>query len=102
MRAIWKAHGLSPHRWRQFKLSNDQLRRHLDLFIDAYKHSRRLKTLKGLTPTQFIWEGWQARPELFYEKPCHLTVGPYTWQQDPLGGDDSARDIEEMVVVRFG
>jgi transposase len=23
VRDIWKAHGLSPHRWRQFKLSND-------------------------------------------------------------------------------
>jgi len=23
VRAIWKAHGLSPHRWRQFKLSTD-------------------------------------------------------------------------------
>jgi len=23
VRAIWKAHGISPHRWRQFKLSND-------------------------------------------------------------------------------
>ncbi len=23
VRVIWKAHGLSPHRWRQFKLSND-------------------------------------------------------------------------------
>lgn len=23
VRIIWKAHGLSPHRWRQFKLSND-------------------------------------------------------------------------------
>ncbi len=23
VRAIWKAHGLSPHRWRQFKLSRD-------------------------------------------------------------------------------
>jgi transposase len=23
VRKIWKAHGLSPHRWRQFKLSND-------------------------------------------------------------------------------
>ncbi len=23
VRAIWQAHGLSPHRWRQFKLSND-------------------------------------------------------------------------------
>ena len=24
VREIWKAHGLSPHRWRQFKLSNDR------------------------------------------------------------------------------
>jgi hypothetical protein len=23
VQAVWKAHGLSPHRWRQFKLSND-------------------------------------------------------------------------------
>ena len=23
VRKTWKAHGLSPHRWRQFKLSND-------------------------------------------------------------------------------
>ena len=55
-----------------------QLRRHLDLFIDAYNHARRLKTLKGLTPAQFIWKEWQARPDLFYEEPCSLTAGPYT------------------------
>ena len=24
VRSIWKSHGLSPHRWRQFKLSNDR------------------------------------------------------------------------------
>ena len=23
VQGIWKSHGLSPHRWRQFKLSND-------------------------------------------------------------------------------
>ena len=57
---------------------HEQLRRHLDLFIDAYNHARRLKTLKGLTPTQFIWKEWQARPDLFYEEPCHLTLGLYS------------------------
>ena len=56
---------------------HEQLRQHLDLFIDAYNHARRLNTLKGLTPTRFIWKEWQARPDLFYEEPCHLTVGPY-------------------------
>ena len=57
---------------------HEQLRRHLDLFVDTYNHARRLKTLKGLTPAQFIWKQWQSNPELFYEEPCHLTSGPYT------------------------
>lgn len=55
--------------------SHDQLQRHLELFLDAYNHARRLKTLKGLTPAQFIWKEWQAKPELFYEEPCHLMAG---------------------------
>ena len=57
---------------------HEQLRRHLDLFVDTYNHARRLKTLKGLTPAQFIWKQWQSNPELFYEDPCHLTSGLYT------------------------
>ena len=52
-------------------------RRHLDLFVDTYNHDRRLKTLKGLTPAQFIWKKWQEKPEIFYEEPCHLTSGLY-------------------------
>lgn len=55
---------------------HQQLRAHLDLFLDAYNHGRRLKTLKGLTPVQFVWKEWQARPDLFYEEPCHLMAGP--------------------------
>ena len=54
-----------------------QLRCHLDLFIDAYNFARRLKTLKGFTPAQFIGKEWQAKPDLFYEGPCRLTAGPY-------------------------
>ena len=46
--------------------------------VDTYNHARRLKTLKGLTPAQFFWKEWQAKPELFYEEPCHLTSGLYT------------------------
>ncbi len=33
---------------------HDQLRRHRQDFIDAYNFGRRLKTLKGLTPYEFI------------------------------------------------
>ena len=34
--------------------NHDPLRTHLRLFIDAYDHARRLKTLRGLTPYEFI------------------------------------------------
>jgi transposase InsO family protein len=54
---------------------HEQLKNHLELFLDAYNHARRLKTLKGLTPAQFIWKEWQSNPELFYEEPCHLMAG---------------------------
>jgi len=54
---------------------HEQLQTHLELFLDAYNHARRLKTLKGLTPAQFIWKEWQSNPELFHEEPCHLMAG---------------------------
>ena len=54
---------------------HEQLRAHLELFLDAYNHARRLKTLKGLTPAQFIWKEWQSKPELFHGEPCHLITG---------------------------
>lgn len=55
--------------------SHTQLEAHLELFLDAYNHARRLKTLKGLTPAQFVWKKWQSKPDLFYEEPCHLMAG---------------------------
>lgn len=41
---IWKSHGLSPHRWRQFKLSNDKdfaknLRKVVGLYISPPAHA---------------------------------------------------------------
>jgi len=44
VRAIWKAHGLSPHRWRQFKLSNDpaftkKLRDVVGLYVVTSAHA---------------------------------------------------------------
>ena len=38
--------------------SHDDLRRHLQLFIDAYNHARRLKTLRGLTPYEHVCRVW--------------------------------------------
>jgi transposase InsO family protein len=54
---------------------HEQFRTHLELFLDAYNQARRLKTLKGFTPAQFIWTEWQSNPELFHEEPCHLMTG---------------------------
>jgi transposase InsO family protein len=58
--------------------SHDQLRTHLDLFVDAYNHARRLKTLRGLTPYEFIHQTWTREPGRFRLDPSHHTLGPYT------------------------
>ena len=39
--------------------SHEQLQRHLDDFVSAYNFARRLKTLKGLTPYEFICKSGQ-------------------------------------------
>jgi transposase len=44
VRRIWKAHGLAPHRWRQFKLSNDpkfvdKLKDVVGLYVDPPAHA---------------------------------------------------------------
>jgi hypothetical protein len=38
--------------------SHEQLRTHLQLFLDAYNHARRLKTLRGLTPYEHVLQVW--------------------------------------------
>jgi transposase InsO family protein len=56
--------------------SHDQLRAHLQLFLDAYNYARRLKTLRGLTPYEFICKTWTDQPNRFRFNPIHLTPGP--------------------------
>ena len=58
--------------------SHDELRRHLALFLDAYNYARRLKTLKGLTPYEFICRSWAAEPHRFSANPHHQMAGPNT------------------------
>jgi hypothetical protein len=38
--------------------THDQLRNHLVDVVAAYNFARRLKTLKGLTPYEFICQAW--------------------------------------------
>jgi transposase InsO family protein len=52
-----------------------QLERHLADFISAYNFGRRLKTLKGLTPYEFICKCWTSEPERFILNPLHQMPG---------------------------
>ena len=55
--------------------SHVALRRHLTDFIDACNFARRLKTLSGLTPYEYIAKIWTSEPERFIVKPIHQMPG---------------------------
>lgn len=61
-----------------FYHSHEQLKQHLWTFLNAYNFAKRLKTLRGLTPYEFIVKTWQKMPELFHLNPSHYNMGPYT------------------------
>src|SRR3954449_3902753 len=58
---------------------HNQLRRHLADFIDAYNFGRRLKTLKGLTPFEFISKCWTSDPQRFKLNPLQQMPGLNTY-----------------------
>lgn len=60
---------------RYYYENHDQLRDHLKIFIDAYNFAKRLKTLKGLTPFEFVIKSWQSQPQYFILNPNHLITG---------------------------
>ena len=55
--------------------SHRQLEAHLADFVSAYNFGRRLKTLKGLTPYEFICKIWTEEPERFKLDPIHQMPG---------------------------
>lgn len=58
--------------------SHSQLKAHLSDFINAYNFGKRLKTLKGLTPYEYICKVWTNEPERFRINPIHHMPGPNT------------------------
>ena len=58
--------------------SHDQLRAHLATFVQAYNYARRLKTLKGLTPYEFICKAWTTEPQRFTLNPLQQMPGVNT------------------------
>ena len=58
--------------------TTDELIHHLQTFLLANNHAKRLKTLKGLTPHEFVCTQWQTNPTIFTRDPTQLTLGLYT------------------------
>ena len=59
--------------------SHDQLREHLKTFLAAYNFARRLKTLRGLSPHEYICKRWTENPDQFRLNPFHHTPGLNTY-----------------------
>ncbi len=55
--------------------SHDQLRTHLADFMAAYNFARRLKTLSGLTPYEYIAKIWTSEAGRFIVTPIHQMPG---------------------------
>ena len=55
--------------------THEQLRAHLHDFVEAYNFARRLKTLRGLTPYEFICNAWTSQRHRFKINPLQQTPG---------------------------
>src|SRR6202049_1334457 len=60
---------------RYYYETHAQLRTHLQNFVDAYNFARRLKTLRGLTPYEFICKAWTSEPSRFKINPLQQMPG---------------------------
>ncbi len=81
--------------------SHQQLKEHLYNFVMAYNYAKRLKTLKGLTPYEFICYQWTQSPELFILNPHHHTLGPYTQSDVKCHGQiEQEKLIEEIDIMK--
>ena len=67
--ATIKRHHYDTHR---------QLETHLDDLVAAYDYARQLKTLRGLTPYEFICKAFAEQPHRFNPDPHHQSPGPNT------------------------
>ena len=55
--------------------THDELRAHLADFVTAYNFARRLKTLQGLTPYEYICKSWTKEPDRFILNPLQQMPG---------------------------
>jgi Integrase core domain len=60
---------------RYFYETHDQLRTHLRDFVHAYNFAKRLKTLRSLTPYEFVCKAWTSQPLRFKLNPLQQMPG---------------------------
>ena len=60
---------------RYYYETHDRLRGHLTDFVMAYNFARRLKTLSGLTPYEYICKTWTKEPNRFTSDPTQQMPG---------------------------
>ncbi len=60
---------------RYFYDTHHQLKAHLNDFLKAYNFARRLKTLKGLTPYEYLCKLWTEDKDRFTLNPIHQMPG---------------------------
>ena len=54
---------------------HQQFETHLADFVSAYNFGRRLKSLRGLTPYEYICKCWTSEPDRFTHDPIHQMPG---------------------------
>ena len=55
-----------------------QLNDHLQAFLLAYNHAKRLKTLHGRTPHEYVCAEWNKNKVVFSQDPTNLILGLYS------------------------
>ncbi len=55
--------------------NHQQLRSHLQAFVRAYNFAKRLKTLRGLTPYEYVCKIWTKEPQRFKTNSFHHNMG---------------------------
>jgi hypothetical protein len=63
--------------------SSRELDDYVSYFLRTFNYKRKLKSLRGLTPHQFICKIWGTHPELFISNPYHPPVGPIRYSKRP-------------------
>ena len=69
---------------RYYYQTHEHLKAHMQTFLMAYNFAKRLKTLKGLTPYEYVCQVWTTQPERFHIDPtvpeAEAFVGMLKWK----------------------